>query len=529
MIRKPRFLNNIAVQVTLIIVGLSAAFLVHSVYLYRENLRKIAINEVENKAIIFLSAMETSVRKLVMDRNTTSLVNMIHQQIEPIENHMNFAIIAVMVREPDGTIIAHKRRNPDGTVTQPKRKTGEEGDYIPPNFQEVIDTGKPMVKREVRTLRLEEGQPEHRIIEAYYPIKKGQKNELIAIVKLVISVERTFEMLQAEYQRYSQRVLIGITTGTLVMILGMLLFIRWSVISPLLALHRGADRVASGDFGTNVKPRGSNEISALMTSFNNMVDGLRQRDEIQRALEVAKEVQQNLLPHAPPVIAGLDIAGRSVYCDETGGDYFDFIEFERYGGKRIDLVIGDVSGHGVSASLLMATARAFLRQRAALPGTTAEIISDVNRQLSKDVADTGSFMTMFYLEIDISGKNLEWVRAGHDPAIFYDPASDSFSELKGSGIALGVDGDFAFAENRRDGLREGQLILLGTDGIWEARNQDGEMFGKDALYAAIRENARLDAAAVLGKILDALNDFQGGAAVEDDITLIVVKCTPEIS
>jgi len=520
-----RYLNNIAVQAALIIVGLSIASLLVSVEIYRDNMRKIALNEVENKATIFLSSMETSVRRLVMEKNTTSLVDLFHDQAEFIRDNLNFHVVAVMVRAPDGAIIEHKRQNPDGTVSRPERRLHDEHQAIPPNFQTVIDTGRPLVTREVRTLKMEEGQPEVRVIEAFYPIKKRQSEELVAVIKLVISVERTLELIHTQYKQFSQRVMLGITLATFLLILGIMLFIRRSIISPVISLHEGADRVASGDLDTHIKPKGSNEISALTHSFNGMVDGLRQREQMQRSLEVAKEVQQNLLPRSAPSVEGLDIAGTSLYCDETGGDYYDYIEFKRFGGARIDVVIGDVSGHGVSSALLMATTRAFLRQRAALPGTTAEIISDVNRQLSRDVADSGSFMTMFYLMIDKVGACLHWVRAGHDPAILYDPETSEIIELKGAGIALGVDEDYAFTENLRGDLRAGQIVLLGTDGIWEARNPAGEMFGKEGIYSVLREHADLSAQAILDKIIEKLRVFQAGGVVEDDVTLIVVKTT----
>lgn len=525
MNQKPHFINNIATQAALIIVGLSMASLVLSIYIYRESVREIALKEVENKAIIFLSAMETSVRRLVTEKNTKSLVEMIQDRAELIGDSLNFAIVAVMVREPDGTILEHKRRNPDGTVSEPERKDGPDSSYVPEDFQTVIDSGQPQVKQEVRTLRMHEGQPEIRVIEAFYPIFNRQKGELMAIIKIVISVERTFDMIRSQYQDFTRNVLFGFALATFLLIIGILLFIRRRIISPVLSLHDGADRVASGDLRTYLKPTGSNEVSALIRSFNKMVDGLRQRDEMQRSLDVAKEVQQKLLPQTVPAVEGLDIAGKSIYCDETGGDYYDFIEFGQNSRDRIDVVIGDVSGHGISSALLMATTRAFLRQRAALPGTTAEIISDVNRQLSRDVADTGSFMTMLYMTVDKPGKCLHWVRAGHDPAIFYDPESGTISELRGPGIALGVDEDFLYTENHLDDLRDGQIILLGTDGIWEARNQSGDMFGKDAVYTIIRENAELDAAAIIDRLIDKLTEFLGDVTVEDDITLIVVKTT----
>ena len=149
----------------------------------------------------------------------------------------------------------------------------------------------------------------------------------------------------------------------------------------------------------------------------------------------------------------------------------------------------------------------------------------MNRQLTRDVAESGSFMSMFYLTIDKQSRSLKWVRAGHDPAILYNPADDSITELKGPGIVLGVDEHFQFVEGMQGGLQDGLVILLGTDGIWEARSLKGDMFGKEALYAILRKNSDRDADTILEKIIDGLTDFQQGAEVEDDVTLVVLKVT----
>jgi sigma-B regulation protein RsbU (phosphoserine phosphatase) len=152
---------------------------------------------------------------------------------------------------------------------------------------------------------------------------------------------------------------------------------------------------------------------------------------MQQSLNLAKEVQQNLLPKSNLKVNGCDIAGKSIYCDETGGDYYDFI-FNDDAEKKIGVAIGDVSGHGIPSALLMTTVRSYLRQRASLPGSTARIISDVNRQLVKDVEDSGQFMTMLFLTLDTSKGQIEWLRAGHDPGLVYDPDTYAFSDLGGS-------------------------------------------------------------------------------------------------
>jgi sigma-B regulation protein RsbU (phosphoserine phosphatase) len=254
-----------------------------------------------------------------------------------------------------------------------------------------------------------------------------------------------------------------------------------------------------------------------------MTEGLKERDLMKQSLELAMEVQQNLLPKENPRIKSLDIAGKSIYCDETGGDYYDFIKLDESRHESIAIVVGDVSGHGIPSALLMATARAFIRQRAYLPGGLSQVISDVNRQIAVDVEDSGQFMTLFYMIVDQDSRSLEWVRAGHDPGIFYDPAKDLFEDLAGPGLALGIDMEWDYATNRKEGLVQGQIIVLGTDGIWEAQNPEGEMFGKEAICRLIRENADAEASALLDVIIDALDNFRDGFSLQDDVTLIVVK------
>ena len=143
--------------------------------------------------------------------------------------------------------------------------------------------------------------------------------------------------------------------------------------------------------------------------------------EHKKALALAGEVQKSLLPQDKPRVQGLDIAGRNVSCDEIGGDYFDFLWRRDSKKGPFSVVVGDISGHGVDSALLMTTARAFLRMRASQPGTISEIITAMNRHLTQDVLESGRFMTLFYLTIDPEKKRLDWVRAGHDPALVYDP------------------------------------------------------------------------------------------------------------
>ena len=242
-----------------------------------------------------------------------------------------------------------------------------------------------------------------------------------------------------------------------------------------------------------------------------------------RWLNQAMEVQQGLMPTCAPDLDGIDVCGRSIYCDQTGGDYYDYFEKEAAEGRKLSFVVGDVSDHGLPSALLMATARGFFRERASRPGSVSSIVSSVNRQLTRDVQSSGRFMTLFFAEIDLAARSIRWVRAGHDPAFLLDPRLESFVELGGQGgLPLGVFEDAVYEEHHRD-LAPGQIIAIGTDGIWEARNREGRMFGKLRLQRIVRDHAERPAAEIVQRVLEALKQFLFPLDIKDDATLVVVK------
>jgi sigma-B regulation protein RsbU (phosphoserine phosphatase) len=244
-----------------------------------------------------------------------------------------------------------------------------------------------------------------------------------------------------------------------------------------------------------------------------------QRDRLQQSLDLAMEVQQSLLPKDNPHIPHMDIAGKSVYCDETGGDYYDFLDL---GQEKIGIILGDVSGHGIQSALLMTTVGGSLRQRILRPDSLALMISDLNRQYHMDVEFSGQFMTLFICELDTRNRILCWVRAGHDPATVYDVASDTFFELGGKGLPLGVVKDIQYEESARK-IENNQILVIGTDGIWESFDPAGKRFGKDRFKNIIRSNASLSAKSIADSILNSVQQFRHPLKSEDDITLVVIK------
>ena len=354
---------------------------------------------------------------------------------------------------------------------------------------------------------------------AYAEIFPGLYFVIVAPKSMVMELPQQVGNSFSRYLR-GQNVISITTVLIVVLIVAVLaLFISRANTKIILSIVQGFKKLEQGDFSARLDVEFNDERDQIVTSFNRIMPRLDEHLKMSRALGVAHEVQQSLLPGQNPTLQGFDIAGKSIYCDETGGDYYDFLTIS---DERLAVVVGDVSGHGVSSALLMATARALVMLRSSMPGPAATIINDVNRHLSLDTSETGNFMTFFYCELKEQSTEIRWVRAGHDPAIIYDPLSGEFDELKGRGPALGLDYSFEYEESQRQ-LSGGQIIVIGTDGIWEMRNEKGEMFGKERLKTILRAHGSSQAGEIVALIDDALGQFRGNAQLEDDVTMVVIR------
>lgn len=244
-----------------------------------------------------------------------------------------------------------------------------------------------------------------------------------------------------------------------------------------------------------------------------------ERRRLERDMELAHRIQQSLLPRSPPTLPGWRFAHWQQPCDATGGDYHDYLIAE----GAIDLVVGDVSGHGLGAAMMMSTARASLRAlhgagRGAGPGV---LLGQLNALLEQDMAED-TFMTLALCRLRADG-TVRFASAGHEPPRIYRQAGRRFDRLDSTGMMLGVLDDEQYAEVAVTPLARGDIMVLCTDGLFEAADDDGREWGQEALEDVIRRQARRGAKGVCRALADGVAAHLGDARREDDMTVVVAE------
>src|SRR5215469_201215 len=235
-------------------------------------------------------------------------------------------------------------------------------------------------------------------------------------------------------------------------------------------------------------------------------------------IEIAKQVQARLFPQVHPQARTLEYAGLCLQARQVGGDYFDFLDL---GQQRLGLVIGDVSGKGIAAALLMANLQANLRSQGALALTHTELfLRSVNRLFYENTTDN-AFASLFFAEYDGQSQRLRYANCGHLSGLILR-ANDSCERLGSNGTLLGLfrDWDCEFSECE---LQPGDFLALYTDGITEAYNEKGEEFGEASLIDRLGQHRTQCCQSALDAITSEVRAF-GAAEQQDDITLIVAKC-----
>ncbi|MBN1553638.1 MAG: SpoIIE family protein phosphatase [Phycisphaerae bacterium] len=256
-----------------------------------------------------------------------------------------------------------------------------------------------------------------------------------------------------------------------------------------------------------------------------LIEHYLQKQKMERAMQIARDIQRSLLPEKAPDIPGFDVAGLSEPADETGGDTFDFIPLPN---GHWAFVVADATGHGIGPALVIAETRAMLRASAQLTQadstSVAGILRTANQLLAHDLGG-GTFVTCFLGILDPAAGILTYASAGHGPLLFYRRAEDAFDQIAATGLPLGVMEEAEFDDVLQFRFSPGDMAVVTTDGVFEAMDEERNMFGVDRMLEAIRAGRDRSTRDMIDDLQATVTRFSAGLPQADDLTAIAVKRT----
>jgi sigma-B regulation protein RsbU (phosphoserine phosphatase) len=265
-------------------------------------------------------------------------------------------------------------------------------------------------------------------------------------------------------------------------------------------------------------------LASLTASFirnHRLAEEARRAAARRREDEIARQIHRSLLPTRDPSFAGLDIAGCCEAAENIGGDYYGYL---RLPDGSIGLAMADVSGHGVGAGLFMAVAKGVLQAEARRVSSPADLLRRTNEALAEDFSDADMFATAFFARFYPGGRRLEYSNGGHTPPLLLRKAG-GVELLQRGGAALGVMSDMSYEEETRE-FAEGDVLLIYTDGLTEARDEQRRFYKLDRLIELASKLRHEGAQAIRDRVLEDLRRHCAGRTPEDDVTVVVVRGTP---
>jgi serine phosphatase RsbU (regulator of sigma subunit) len=245
----------------------------------------------------------------------------------------------------------------------------------------------------------------------------------------------------------------------------------------------------------------------------------RQVERLEHDLDVARNIQQSLLPTSMPQVEGFDIAAWNQPADQTGGDYYDW---QPLGDGKVLVALADVTGHGIGPALIAAVCRAYARTNFNSEQSLLTAMERINSSLSEDLTE-GRFITFVAAVCAPGSSKVELLSAGHGPLFFYALKHDHFDAMDAQGLPLGVSSSLVSDPPQVLDLDRGDILILATDGFFEWANAQHEQFGHTRLENTIRESREKSADEIISMLYEAVLTFAAGTPQMDDLTAIVVK------
>ena len=290
------------------------------------------------------------------------------------------------------------------------------------------------------------------------------------------------------------------------------------------SLSDGVRHLAGGDFKTRVPVQSSDELGALAAAFNHMAADLERhqalvvkQERLHKELELSRLIQTEMLPRARLLLGPAEIKGVSIPAREVGGDFFNYFAMP---GGEMALLVGDVSGKGVSAALLMANVQATLRARLPLEGDLAKLADELDREMDA-TTPRGVYLTLFLAILDAEGRRLRYVNAGHNPQ-FLIRTDGSILPLASTGMPIALYAGQGYSACDVE-LGAGDLLFFYTDGLVETENERNEMFGAERLQAILASQHDAGVDGVLERVERTVRSFRGAAEPFDDATMMALR------
>jgi serine phosphatase RsbU (regulator of sigma subunit) len=289
-----------------------------------------------------------------------------------------------------------------------------------------------------------------------------------------------------------------------------------SVFAPQKLVTAYAGSLLIGGFAAALV---AGEIRKQVEAALREAEARRKMQHLQHDLEVARSIQESLLPKSMPQIAGFDIAAWNKPADQTGGDYYDW---QALPDGRFVVALADVTGHGIGPALLAAVCRAYSRATFGQHKGFLESMGRINSAIAGDVAE-GRFVTFVAAIVGAVSSQIELLSAGHAPLFIYWLEHDRFDKMKAQGLPLGVSSEFLSDPPQILPFASGDLLVLTTDGFFEWANKAGELFGTGRLENSVRANCEKSASEIISCLYKDVLQFAGGTGQKDDLTAIVIK------